>query len=102
MAEVPVPGHQVFWEEKRTSLQAEYPALIKKHPDADAQYRQLFSVLCNIEDVASYTPNAVGNSVEWQAVVSNAERTGLTTAKPSHKKHFSVHCMALTPSPYGT
>jgi hypothetical protein len=91
MAEVPVPGHQAFWEKKRTTLQAEYPAFIKKYPDEDAQYRQLFSVLCYIEDVASYTPNAVGNSVEWQRVVSSAEENMANYCKAlSGKPRFSA------------
>jgi hypothetical protein len=73
MAGVPVPGYQAFWEEKRASLQEYHPSLIKKYPDSDAQYRQLFNVLCHIESLASFTPSAVGNSPEWQAVVSSAE-----------------------------
>jgi hypothetical protein len=68
-----LPGYQAFCEEKRASLQEEYPSLIKRYPDSDAQYRQLFNVLCNIESLVSCTPSAVGNSPEWQAVVSSAE-----------------------------
>jgi hypothetical protein len=75
MAEDPVPGHQAFWAKKRASLQSEYPAFIEKYPDSDTQYRQLFKVLCTIEDVAGYTP-AVGESAEWMAVVSTAEENG--------------------------
>jgi hypothetical protein len=54
-------------------LQSEYPAFIEKYPDTDTQYRQLFKVLCTIEDVASYTPTTVGESAEWTAVVSTME-----------------------------
>jgi hypothetical protein len=73
MAEDPVPGHQAFWAKKCASLQSEYPALIEKYPDADIQYRQIFKVLCTSENVAGYTPSAVGESAEWTAVVSTAE-----------------------------
>jgi hypothetical protein len=73
MAAVPVPGYQAFWADKRASLQAEYNTLIEKYPDADTQYRQLYSALCATEDVAGYTPAVVGESAEWTAVVSSAE-----------------------------
>jgi hypothetical protein len=47
--------------------------LIKQYPDADVQYRQLFKILRDIEDVAGYTPAAVGESAEWTARVSASE-----------------------------
>jgi hypothetical protein len=62
MFDVPVPGHEIFWAKKLASLQSDYPALIENYPDAYFQYRQLFKVLCTIEDVAGYTPTAVGES----------------------------------------
>jgi hypothetical protein len=68
-----MPGYQAFWAGKRSSLPAEYQTLMVKHPDADAQYRQLFKVLCDIEDVAGYTPAEVGESAEWTVIVSAAE-----------------------------
>jgi hypothetical protein len=34
---------------------------------------QLHKVLCAIEDLASFTPSTVGESVEWAAIVSSAE-----------------------------
>jgi hypothetical protein len=52
MAAVPVPGYQAFWTDKRASLEAEYKTLVGTFPDADTQYRQLYSTLCDIEDVA--------------------------------------------------
>jgi hypothetical protein len=73
MAAAPVPGYQAFWAEKRASLEAEYKTLIGKYPDADTQYRLLYSALCALEDVVGYTPAAVGESEEWTAVVSAAE-----------------------------
>jgi hypothetical protein len=91
MAGVPVPGFQAFWEEKRASLQEEYTSLIKRYPDSDAQHRQLFNVLCNIESLASCTPSAVHNSPEWQAVVSSAEENRANYCKAlSGKTLFSA------------
>jgi hypothetical protein len=51
MAAVPMPGYQAFWADKRASFQAEYKTLTGNYPDADTLYRQLFKVLCDIEDV---------------------------------------------------
>jgi hypothetical protein len=73
MAAVPVPGYQAFWADKRASLEAEYKTLVGKFPDADTQYRQLYTTLCAIEDVAGCAPGVVGESAEWTAVVSDAE-----------------------------
>jgi hypothetical protein len=70
MAAVPLPGYQAFWAEKRASLQAEYKTLIKNYADADTQYRQLFKVLCSIEDVAGFTPAEIGESTEWTAIAA--------------------------------
>jgi hypothetical protein len=46
MVDVPVPGHQKFWTDKRTTLKAEYQLLVAKYPNADAQLKQLFKILC--------------------------------------------------------
>jgi hypothetical protein len=73
MAGVPVPVYQAFWAERRASLQAEYKAIVKQYPKADRQYRHLLDILCDIEDVASFTPAAVGESAEWAAIVSAAD-----------------------------
>jgi hypothetical protein len=35
--------------------------------------QQLSKVLCDIEDLASYTPASVGESEKWAAIVSAAE-----------------------------
>jgi hypothetical protein len=36
MADVPVPGYQKFWTDKRTTLKAEYQSLVAKYPNAEA------------------------------------------------------------------
>jgi hypothetical protein len=38
---------------------------ITKHPDADAQLKQLFVILCDTEDVAGYTLVSVGEGPDW-------------------------------------
>jgi hypothetical protein len=41
--------------------------------NADAQLKQLFKVVCDIEDVAGYTQASVGESQEWSAIVNTAD-----------------------------
>jgi hypothetical protein len=84
MTAAPVLGYQAFWANKRASLEAEYKTLIGKYPDADTQYQQLYGALCALEDVAGYTPAAVGESAEWTPVVSAAE------------ENTANYCKALT------
>jgi hypothetical protein len=45
--------------------ESEYQELVAKYPDADAQLKQLFKLLCDIEEVARYTPASVGDSDQW-------------------------------------
>jgi hypothetical protein len=87
MADIPVPGYQSFWAEQRKVLKTGYKNLLEKFPDADAQLRQLFRVLCDIEDVARYTPASVGESDQWSAIVNVTEE---------NKLHF---CKALNGKP---
>jgi hypothetical protein len=83
-AGVPVPGYQEFCAEKRASLQTEYQVLVRQYPDVDTQYGRLYKILCDIEDVAGYTPNVVGNSAEWTAIVSTVDT------------NRAIYCKALT------
>jgi hypothetical protein len=73
MAGIPVPTYQQFWTEKRSALKTEYKDIVSADPDVSAPMHQLFRVLCDIEDVASFTPSSVGESEEWAAIVSAAE-----------------------------
>jgi hypothetical protein len=73
MVDVPVPGYQAFWANERTTLKSEYQRQIGQFPDAHAQLRQLFQVLCDIEDVAGYPPALVGESEQWSSIVNAAE-----------------------------
>jgi hypothetical protein len=95
MAGVPVPAYQQFWTEKRSTLKTAYSEIVDKHPDAAASMNQLYKVLCEIEDLASFTPAPVGESGEWAAIVSSAE------------DNRENHCKALRGKPlfsalYGT
>jgi hypothetical protein len=74
MARAPLPGHQVFWDEKRASVQAKYKELKRQYTEADQEYIRLFKIICDIEDMTSYTPAAVGKTVEWTAIVSAADK----------------------------
>jgi hypothetical protein len=83
MAAALVPGYLAFW--------AEYKTLIGKYPDTNTQYLQLYSALCALEDVARYTPAAVGESAEWTAIVSAAEENRTNFCKAlSGKTLFSA------------
>jgi hypothetical protein len=81
MAGVPVPENQAFWAENRASLQDQYKEIKEQYPDAETQYRRLFDILCDIEDVASFTPAAVGESAEWAAIVSAADDNRVNYSK---------------------
>jgi hypothetical protein len=73
MEVVPLPAYKTFWTCKRKTLKAEFQELVGKRPDAEAQLRQLFRVLCDIEDVAGYAPTSVGESEKWTAIVNTVE-----------------------------
>lgn len=68
-----MPEYQAVWTNNRKTLKAEFQKLVGQHPDAGAQPRQLFSVLCDIEDVAGYTPASVAGSQDWTSIVSTVE-----------------------------
>jgi hypothetical protein len=91
MAKAPTPGYQAFWSTKRAILQSDYHAVKGQIPDRDAQYRQLFKVLCTIEDTASFTPAKVGESPEWATIVEAAEENAATFCQAlSGKPRFSA------------
>jgi hypothetical protein len=54
-------------------LKPENQQVIGQFPDADAQLKQLFKVICNIEEMARSTPASVGESKQWSSIVSTAE-----------------------------
>jgi hypothetical protein len=72
-ADVLVPGCKKIFAVKVKSLKAEYQLLLTKHHDAEAQLKELFKILCDIEDVAGYTPASVEEIVEWISIVIIAE-----------------------------
>jgi hypothetical protein len=63
-------------------LKSEYRQLLGQFPDADAQLKQLFKVLCDIEEVAGYTPAPVGESEKWSSIVNVAEENRKIFARP--------------------
>jgi hypothetical protein len=62
MADIPVPGYQAFWTDTYNKLKSEYQQLIGQFPDADAQWKQLFKVVCDIKEMERYTPATMGES----------------------------------------
>jgi hypothetical protein len=73
MADIPVSGYQSFWTDKRKALKTEYKRLLSQSPDADAQLKQIFKVLCDIEGVEGYTPASVSDSDQRSSIVNTAE-----------------------------
>jgi hypothetical protein len=73
MAAVPVPEYQAYWADMRRTLKSEYQQLVAQFPAADAQLKQMFKLLCDIEDVAGYAPASVGDSEQWSSIVNAAE-----------------------------
>jgi hypothetical protein len=55
------------------SVKSRMKRLLIQFPDADAQLKQLFKVLCEIEGVAGYTPASVCDSEQWSSIVNTAE-----------------------------
>jgi hypothetical protein len=73
MVGVPVPTYQQFWADKRSALKTEYRDILATHTDSAASMHQVFNVLCDTEELVSFTPLSVGESGEWAAIVSSAE-----------------------------
>jgi hypothetical protein len=81
MAAVPVPGYQAYWADKCQTLKSEYQQLVEQFPHAESQLKQLFKLLCNIEDLAGYTPSSVGDREEWSSIVNAAEENQMNFCK---------------------
>jgi hypothetical protein len=95
IADIPVRGYQAFWIDKRKALKSEYQRFLSQSRDADAQLKQLFKVLSDIEDLAGYTPASVGDRDQWSSIVSTAEK---------NRQNFCQALSGKTPfsSLYGT
>jgi hypothetical protein len=65
---------------------SEYRQLLGQFPDADAQLQQLFKVVCDIEDVAAYTPASVGKSEQWSSIVNIADENSQNFCKALNGK----------------
>jgi hypothetical protein len=91
MADIPVPGYQAFCTTARKSIKSEFQRLVGQHPDAEELLRQLYKILCNIEDVAGYTPASVGESEQWSSIVITVEENRVNFCKAlSGKKLYSA------------
>jgi hypothetical protein len=86
MGDVPVPGYQTFWTNKRSTLESEYQTLVQQYPEADTQLKQLLKVLGDIEEVVRHIPASVGESTEWAAIVNAAEENGASYCKGLYGK----------------
>jgi hypothetical protein len=88
MADIPVPGCQAFWTDTCNKLKLEYQQLIGQFPDTDTQLKQLFKVICDIEEMARYTPALVGESEQWSSIVSMVEENRQNFCKVLNGKNL--------------
>jgi hypothetical protein len=88
MADIPVPGYQAFWTDTCNKLKLEYQQLIGQFSDADAQLKQLFKVIRDIEEMARYTPASEGESEQWSTIVSTAEENRQNFCKVLNRKNL--------------
>jgi hypothetical protein len=100
MAYIPVPGYQAFWMDTCMKLNSEYQQLIVQFPEANAQLKQLFKVIIDIEEMARYTPALVGESEQWPSIISTAEENRQNFCKALLGRPCSVPCTACTQSLY--
>jgi hypothetical protein len=70
---VPLPAYKQFWTDKRLSLKILYKDISNKYPDVAPTMKQLFKVLCDIENLANATTISVEESKEWTALNSSTE-----------------------------
>jgi hypothetical protein len=69
-------------------LKSEYQQLIGQYPDADAQLKQLFKVIRNIEEMARYNPDSLSESEQWSSIVSTAEENRQNFCKALNGKNL--------------
>jgi hypothetical protein len=88
IADIPVPECQEFWTDTCNKLTSQYQQLIGQFPDADAQLKQPFRVICDIEEMKWYTPASVGESEQWSSIVSRAEENRQNLCKVLNGKNL--------------
>jgi hypothetical protein len=100
MADITVPRYQAFWMDTCKKLKSEYQQLIGQFPDADAQLKQHFKVICDMEEMARYTPALVGESEQWSSIVSTGEKNRqnffkILTGKTLFSAPYCTYTVAL-------
>jgi hypothetical protein len=97
MGDVPVPGYQTFWTNKRSALKPEYQTLVQQYPDTEAQPKQIFKLLGDIEDVPRHISASAGELRSGLLLLSAAEENGTSYCKALHGKTlFSALCGTYT------
>jgi hypothetical protein len=81
-------------------IKSEYQQLIGQFPDADAQLKQLFTVIRDIQEMVKYTTAWVGQSEQWSYIVSRAEENMQNFCKVLDGKDLFRACMARIQSLY--
>jgi hypothetical protein len=86
MADIPVPRYHAFWTD--TQVKVGIPTTDRTIPDADAHLKQLLKVFRDIEEMARYTPDSVGESEQWSTIVSTAEENRQNFCKVVNGKNL--------------
>jgi hypothetical protein len=87
MGDFPVPGYQIFWTNNRSTLKSEHQTLAQQHPDADAQLKQFFEFVGDVEDGHGGTHISLGmGKCRWAAIVNAARENGANYCKALHGK----------------
>jgi hypothetical protein len=84
ISDIPVQGYKALGME----LKSEYLKLIGQFPYADAQMKQLFKVIRDIEEMARYTSASVGESEQWSSIVNTAEENRQNFCKVLNGKNL--------------
>jgi hypothetical protein len=80
--------NQAFWTDTCKKLKSEYQQLIEQFLDADAQLKQVFKVICNIEEMARYTPTSVGGSEQRSSIIIMTEENKQNFCKVINGKNL--------------
>jgi hypothetical protein len=76
MGDVPVPGYKICLKNRSSTLKFKNKLLVQQYSDTDAQLKQLFKMMGDIENVVEHTPASVRESAECAANKNAAEENG--------------------------
>jgi hypothetical protein len=63
-----------YWDSRNTGQKSQYHAITDKYTEAAGVVQQVHKVLREIQNLAGYTPDNVGESSEWASLLNSAEK----------------------------